>query len=449
MANGDSPLEAVGEPLVQVTSIMINNVWRSTTCLNVARLTLTFFAVSLTSASYAQSVDSCMEARASDAINVCQSILDKGSRNANVYWKLASSLHQFGNTDKANTVLQKARSLHPGDKNLRTLAKLIESDADEQAKLAASASKNERMLSQGALKIACLSKSGQEGIKACNDYLQLTNDDAGRMQNRLAELRSASVPTPAPVPQPTPQPEPAPQPSPLPAPDNNDAKEPVQVARSAHAEAILTVQQLLNDLGFNVGRPDGIAGNRTRKALDDIYVQLGQIGDINNINQNTVADLDQARTDLVRARGVLQQSRSAEQNGEIQLAIDKLDEANRISPLLASPPNYRSSLSEKLIALANVQAENNEPVSSDQDTDAVVAGNNDSIDNGSTTGVANSEPAIEPATNSAQQAIPDSQNDEQFDQLMSQIRLMRSKLQQSNQTIDAQLNDLRRTVMQN
>ena len=115
----------------------------------------------------AQSVNSCMSARSADALTVCQSIIDSGSRNVDVYWKLSSAQYQDGQQALANRTLSEALRLHPGNAKLITLKEIISSDATEQKLIAESAKRNQTSMDQGALKIACLTKGGSVAISAC------------------------------------------------------------------------------------------------------------------------------------------------------------------------------------------------------------------------------------------------------------------------------------------
>ena len=58
----------------------------------------------------------------------------------------------------------------------------------------------------------------------------------------------------------------------------------------AASSEVKNVQYLLNQLGFNAGKEDGLYGNTTKKALTAFYESQGGIFD-GNINQNEISDL--------------------------------------------------------------------------------------------------------------------------------------------------------------
>ena len=145
--------------------------------------------------SHAQSVESCMSARLADALNVCQQIINNGSRNVDVYWKLTSAQYQDGQQALANRTLSEALRLHPGNAKLETLKEIISTDSAEQRLIAESAKRNQASMDQGALKIACLTKAGSVGISACERRLSLTDQDGDRIRARLKLLKDSQTPT--------------------------------------------------------------------------------------------------------------------------------------------------------------------------------------------------------------------------------------------------------------
>ena len=64
------------------------------------------------------------------------------------------------------------------------------------------------------------------------------------------------------------------------------------VCSSAYASSpeVKNVQYLLNQIGFNAGKEDGLYGNTTKKALVDFYESQGKIFD-GSANQNEISDL--------------------------------------------------------------------------------------------------------------------------------------------------------------
>ena len=64
------------------------------------------------------------------------------------------------------------------------------------------------------------------------------------------------------------------------------------VCSSAYASSpeVKNVQYLLNQIGFNAGKEDGVYGNTTKKALVDFYESQGKIFD-GSADQNEISDL--------------------------------------------------------------------------------------------------------------------------------------------------------------
>ena len=319
----------------------------------------------------AQSVDSCMSARLADALKTCQAIIDNGSRNADVYWKLSSAQYQDGQQALANKTLSEALRLHPGDAKLQTLRDIIASDSAEQALIARSAQLNQSSIDKGAMKIACLTKSGELAISACKRRLELTDVDGDRIRARLATLtaaqnesRIATAPVaPRPVPEPTPEPialaptpepvapaiqNPAPDVQPI-APTADPASIAAEARRAAYRTLVTEVQTRLNGFGLNAGLPDGVPGNRTRQALTEFYTATG-MPVITSISDLTLEDLIAAEQPFQRAESLLQESRLALTDGNVQLAVQKLNAAKNNSGLVQIPPTLERDIQSSLIA---------------------------------------------------------------------------------------------------
>ncbi|NND92403.1 MAG: hypothetical protein HKN42_16200 [Granulosicoccus sp.] len=324
---------------------------------------------------FAQSVDQCMSARLADALKICKSILDSGSRNPDVYWKLSSAQYQDGQKALANRTLDDALRLHPGDAKLSSLKEIISTDSTEQALIARSAKLNQLSLDKGALKISCLTKSGDVGITACKRRLELTDEDGARIRTRLASLeetqsanRQATAPV-NPLPDPEPAPEAGPDPEPQPvviveSPATNTAaadqsalaeqatdtdqlrdnqQQFIDDRRQAYKRLVTDVQSRLNEMGFDAGYPDGVPGSRTRQALTDFYRAV-DLPVVTSITDLTLEDLDAEKRKLDRARVALKESRTALAAGDLDLARSKRSEASRLSGLLTVPAELELAL---------------------------------------------------------------------------------------------------------
>lgn len=380
---------------------------------------------------HAQSVANCMSAKLSDALSICQSIINSGSRNVDVYWKLSSALYQDGQQALASKTLSDALRLHPGNAKLETLREIISVDSTEQQRIAESAKRNQSSVDQGALKIACLTKAGSEGISACERRLELTNQDGDRIRTRLALLKSAQTPTQvARAPKPT-----APVTSPsesvativptTPAqPSQRSAGDEEAFARQeAYKELVADVQQSLNAFGFNAGRPDGVPGANTRRALTSFY-QAINAPVVTSITDDTLLDLQQARRDKAQAQNLLAESQRALGSGDAQLARNKLFAARRTSALLDEPLGLEANILTALNAATEPEIQVPGPQAPVQIAQTPIQNQNQ----------ANSQPITPPAPQI---------NTAQFDSLMGQINILRNQIQTQQATRTSQLDKLR------
>ena len=356
----------------------------------------------------AQSVNSCMSARSADALTVCQSIIDSGSRNVDVYWKLSSAQYQDGQQALANRTLSEALRLHPGNAKLITLKEIISSDATEQKLIAESAKRNQTSMDQGALKIACLTKGGSVAISACERRLDLTNDDGARIRARLAMLKKSQAITqggdaPSRIKPINQTPEPAERvvvivpPTPVQPIQPSAAEQEAFARQEAYKELVAGVQQNLNDFGFNAGRPDGVPGSNTRKALASFY-QAINAPIVTSINDNTLLDLQQAKRNKAQAQSILLEGQSALSEGNARLAQIKLSAARRTSALLKEPSNFEKNILNALNP--------------------------------------NNQPPTQPPPNVASRTP-------QFDTLMRQINALQGQIQRQQSSQASQLNQLR------
>jgi len=305
----------------------------------------------------AQSVDQCMSADTADALKICQSLLESGSRNADVFYKLSSAQYQDGQKELSKQTLHAALKLHPGNRKLVALKEFITSNTNEQARIERSAKLNQKSLDKGALKITCLIKSGEEAISACKRRLELTDDDGDRIRFRLAELNDSQVPSrpdvpelnPAQTPRETvPDPvEQAKQETPAlgnpPAPDVPNGSDILDERQKAHRELVSDIQTRLNEFGFDAGFADGEAGKRTRKALADFYTAVGAPV-ITSFTALTLDNLRDEKLKLASAKKLLQESEQALQQGNIQFATQKLADAKQTSKLLKVPDRLEQAL---------------------------------------------------------------------------------------------------------
>lgn len=295
-----------------------------------------------------------MSASVRDALSICQRLLNSGNQSVDVYWKLASAQHQDGETLIAKRTLTQALRRYPGNARLATLRDIILTDATEQALIDRSAQLNQRSLDKGALKIACLTKTGQVAISACKRRLELTAVDSDRIQTRLDALLDADQATrlitnPAPNP-PTPEPE---RPSDLTT--TSPALTPDQLAleqrQIAYKDLVKTIQQSLNALGFDAGWPDGVPGKKTRTALTQFYAAMNAHA-ATNISELALQDLKAAQAQLTVAQRLLAESQQSLANDDPRAAIRRLSLAKRTSSLLKVPLELEQAIQSALIETA-------------------------------------------------------------------------------------------------
>ncbi len=319
----------------------------------------------------AQSVDQCMSARVNDALELCQRIIDNGSRNSDVYWKLSSAQYQSGQVDQANQTLDDALRLYPGDTRLESLKEIISTNTSEQALIARSARLNQNSLDKGAMKISCLTKNGDVGISACKRRLELTSVDGDRIRARLSSLqeiqeanRQALAPTAPdstpdqavtsfePAPESVASIEPTPEPEPFTEAEAEEQQlDPQQAIAEARREAykslVSDVQSRLNAFGFNAGYPDGVPGANTRRALADFYTATGA-SPVTSITDVTLEDLQSEKSKLERANIALRESQQALSAGDRARATEKLAEAKALSGLVKVPDAHAKALATVL-----------------------------------------------------------------------------------------------------
>lgn len=385
-----------------------------------------------------------MSANVADALTICQSLIDQGSRNADVYWRITSALYQDDQIQESKNLLNDALRLHPGNEKLETLKQIIYTDVTEQQLLAESAKRNQSSMDRGALKIACLTKSGEVGISACQRYLELTNEGGDRIQARLDFLQ----PT-----QPSSQLATAPQepekPTEIVAESSTQAEveaevevEPVNefqtaltdesqradefdARQAAYKQLVKNVQSGLNKLGFDAGTADGVPGARTRNALQDFYITTRQPTQ-NTISEQTLADLNAAQAQLSVAQVLLQGSQQALRSGDAILAQSKLGEAENSSLLLSVPPGLKSEIQARLGSIASNQR-SSEPQRSNETFQQATAPTELSLPAPAAAPTQVQAPA--PTEIQASEAMTSVQQGD-FDQLMTRIETMQFAIQQ-------------------
>jgi len=293
----------------------------------------------------AQSIDTCMRAEPAAAIPLCEALIAAGEATAAVHVQLVLSLDKTGRTADARQALDRGLGAWSSDRDLLDLRERFTASTSEREQLEQAGERNASALSQGRLRLLCLTRNDTTGADACREHLASTDKDGERLRERLAgierelaasapstEVASARTPVTPPAGSDSSSP-PAAAPPPSAVDESDGDPTPVQpftpseqvenaapprAADVARRARVADIQRALNAMGFDVGRADGIPGRRTREALANFAAQRG-IDDVLSFDEQTLARLDEARAEaLARAQ--------AEEAGEAARA-----EARRIA----------------------------------------------------------------------------------------------------------------------
>jgi|GEM_PF-3128668 len=293
----------------------------------------------------AQSIDTCMRAEPAAAIPLCEALIAAGEATAAVHVQLVLSLDKTGRTADARQALDRGLGAWSSDRDLLDLRERFTASTSEREQLEQAGERNASALSQGRLRLLCLTRNDTTGADACREHLSSTDKDGERLRERLAgierelaasapstEVASARTPVTPPAGSDSSSP-PAAAPPPSAVDESDGDPRPVQpftpseqvenaapprAADVARRARVADIQRALNAMGFDVGRADGIPGRRTREALANFAAQRG-IDDVLSFDEQTLARLDEARAEaLARAQ--------AEEAGEAARA-----EARRIA----------------------------------------------------------------------------------------------------------------------
>jgi len=293
----------------------------------------------------AQSIDTCMRAEPAAAIPLCEALIAAGEATAAVHVQLVLSLDKTGRTADARQALDRGLGAWSSDRDLLDLRERLTASTSEREQLEQAGERNASALSQGRLRLLCLTRNDTTGADACREHLSSTDKDGERLRERLAgierelaasdpstEVASARTPVTPPAGSDSSSP-PAAAPPPSAVDESDGDPTPVQpftpseqvenaapprAADVARRARVADIQRALNAMGFDVGRADGIPGRRTREALANFAAQRG-IDDVLSFDEQTLARLDEARAEaLARAQ--------AEEAGEAARA-----EARRIA----------------------------------------------------------------------------------------------------------------------
>jgi hypothetical protein len=285
---------------------------------------------------------------------------------------------------------------------------------------------NQNSLDKGAVKIACLTKSGAQAILACEQRLELTGEDGDRIRARLAFLESqqpriviATKPvTPVPATQPI-----------ATAPEPTAAELALEARKNAYRALVAEVQTTLNGFGFNVGSPDGVSGGKTRNALTQFYTTIGAPVST-SISAVTLEDLTREKRKLASAEQLLRQSVRSIQQGDEQLAGQQLANAKIASRLLKVPVRHEQAIRNIVIAKAPAATPARIPVQ----TRAPEVVQNPAVAQ-SPTGTRT--PTVTRTTAS---------NSQQFSQLMGQINVLQGQIRRKQADQERQLDRMRNVL---
>jgi len=268
-----------------------------------------------------------MEANQNEAISLCKSILDNGSRNADVYWKLASALFQDGQQVSAERTLDDALRLHPGNSKLLKLQDFISSATTEQGLLSGSASYGDATPLKDSPLLNDLSRLSSptqlnEPVSISDQRPNNTDINSApviKSDNELTLTDTDPIAT------------------------NDIALQLAEERKNAYNKLVTQVQSTLNELGFPIGTPDGFPGSKTRNALSDFYTVLDKPAS-KSITELTLVDLNSQKSKLADAKQLIKQSKDALARNNIALAKIKLADAKSSSQLLKVPEELERKL---------------------------------------------------------------------------------------------------------
>lgn len=395
---------------------------------------------------YAQSIDSCMNASPTDAIVNCDALIKAGSTDAAVYHKLASAYYNNGNRSAANNVISAGLRIHPNDENLTLLRGVTTNSSLEEIELEKAKQKNQSRVELGRLKLQCLTTDTREALAACRQYLQSSDDS--RVREKLGVLIS-KFEVPAPKPEPIPRQQPDTQVAEIPIqpqPQQEEPTAPVVVeqpvaedpAKIRFRALAAEIQTGLNQLGFNAGVVDGAPGAKTRSALADFYAATN-LPARTTIDDFTIEDINTQANRLRKATQLLADSKNLQRTGDLQAALNTLSVAEAESNLVDIPAAYRRELE---VALNNQQIAERESSEPEQQAENLPT----------------PEPKLEPPVTPRQEQqaertpaqpveeINPAPNDQELQQLLTQIRVSQLTLAKHKKDKADQLSAIRNAI---
>jgi hypothetical protein len=311
---------------------------------------------------HAQTRDACLNASGRNVTTICYRALENGNREASVYQRIVTEHFNRGEVARAKQMLGTAMSIHGETEPLVALQVIVYGDSS------APNTATERDVSEasaqqfGLLKSLCLTNDGEDGLVACRRYLQVADDKDSVVAVRLEALISIQVTQSPPTPTGVPAAGASTELSGAKASNGSGSDtesgtasgtaavgEPAQSVASGRA-VVRDIQKQLNDIGFEAGAADGVAGGQSRDALARFY-QATALPLRTSFDLETLSDLRVEKARLKMAQELYALSREASEKGDATLAMDYLEQADRRSTLLGVPADYADKLDTLLTRL--------------------------------------------------------------------------------------------------
>ena len=332
---------------------------------------LPFTLLCLIHVSFAATLEQCIEQTENNAAaQRCQELIDDGNHSEDIYVRLVEALNGIGKHVEATTMIDAGLSRHTASRDLKDLKVIVRSNLseDEFLESQASNSPSSQAINKAQLKILklqCLKKSGVEATDYCNQYIQQGGQDPDVVAKReaLAET-SSNIGTTASTSSIDESNEPPVQENqdalaggstlvtntsgPNTENSNNTERPTRKDTGASDRRLVRSVQIALNELGLDAGTADGIAGEKTRTAIDSFYEKTG-FSPKQKLGQALMDDLQQAGAMATAANSLYDQARRLLNSGNLEDAQRVLSEARRTASWIAEPEDLSQSVTSAIV----------------------------------------------------------------------------------------------------
>ncbi|MGB1257729.1 MAG: hypothetical protein ACPG51_17795 [Thiolinea sp.] len=176
----------------------------------------------------------------------------------------------------------------------------------------------------------CIAKNNKSALKACEEALKL-RPRSQKVKNRKNQLAKLLQPTPAPTPT-VAQQEPN-TPASVQAPE-----EPV-----VSKKTIIKNQKILTQLGFDTGGTKGGIGKKTRQAIKK-FTQVSGVEISTELDEQDLTKLEAALASHEKAAQKFEVAKQERADGDINAALETVDEAIEMSPWQTALKTFRAEL---------------------------------------------------------------------------------------------------------